>query len=102
MNLPTHNLGHTLDLVLAKNDAPNIYDIEVNDVQLSDHYRVTFNVEADIVKHDMKTITYRNFRAEGVADQFMAEVKEKHELMTRSAINPTMGESINHYNSLII
>ena len=101
VNLPTHNLGHTLDLVLGRNDAPKIYNLDVNDVQLSDHYMVSFKVEADVVKHDMRTITYRNFKAEGVADRFMAEVKEKCELMIKSAVSPTMGESINLYNSCI-
>ena len=101
VNFPTHNLGHTLDLVLAQKDSPKICNLEVNDVQLSDHYMVSFNVEADVVKYDIRTITYRNFQAEGVADRFMAEVKEKHDVMIRSTVNPTMGERISQYNSSI-
>ena len=72
VNLPTHELGHTLDLVLAQDDTLNIYNVESNNVHLSDHYMITFNVEAEVVQYEFRTITYRNFRSVEVGELFMA------------------------------
>ena len=44
---PTHKLGHTLDCVLARQDSPHISHVESNNVSLSDHFMITFDVKAD-------------------------------------------------------
>ena len=99
VNQSTHELGHTLDLVLAQDDALNIYNVESNNVHLSDHYMISFNVEADIEQHDVKTITFRNFRSVEVGELFKAEVREKLADMKESLRNLTMGENIQKYNT---
>ena len=94
VNCPTHELGHTLDFVLARQDSPNISDLETNNMHLSDHFMITFNLEAEVVQQEVRTITFRNFSN---TEQFMLDVKGKHTSLT----NLTMGEAILSYNSTV-
>ena len=96
VNFPTHNLGHTLDFILARNDALIINNVEVNNVHLSDHFMITFNLEADIEQQEIRTATFRNFTN---TEEFKQELKEKYE--SNSLIKPTMGESVVSYNSTL-
>ena len=59
-------------MVLARYDSPNITGTEVRNVELSDHFLITFDVVADIVQHEMKTVTCRNFPD---TEKFLVEVK---------------------------
>ena len=63
VDFPTHKLGHTLDLVLARYDSPNTCDLTPNNVQLSDHFMVNFNVEVTSSKHVIKTVMYRDLKS---------------------------------------
>ena len=62
----THNLGHTLDLVLTKSDSPSIRNLECRDIQLSDHFMVIFESEVEVVKQEQRTITFRNTKEVGI------------------------------------
>ena len=93
---PTHNLGHTIDFILARYDTPLVRNVETNNVQLSDHFMITFDVEADVEQQQVKTITYRKFQD---TEQFMQDVKEKYE--SSSLTRPTMREAIVAYNSTV-
>ena len=44
-------------------------------MHLSDHFMITFNLEAEVVQQEVKTVTFRNFSN---AEQFMLHVKGKH------------------------
>ena len=48
INQPTHCNGHTLDFVLCRDDLP-ISSLQVNDVNLSDHFLISFNANCKIV-----------------------------------------------------
>ena len=99
VDFPTHNLGHTLDLVVARGDGPCIRNVKPNNVHLSDHFMVTFEIEEQVVKHEERIISFRNFKSTDV-DQFMVEVKERYE----SSVPPgdcTMGERVKHYNDIV-
>ena len=96
VNFPTHKLGHTLDLVLARCDSPVIKDIAPNNVNLSDHFMINFKVEVSVAKHETKTITYRNF--DSVNDkQFCEDVKQGYRLIP----DGSMGEKVSAYNLLM-
>ena len=73
VDFPTHKLGHTLDIILTHSDSPLIIDVESNEVQLSDHFLLSFtvNVSATIVEY--KTFKYRNIKSVN-NDQFCTDV----------------------------
>ena len=94
----THNQGHTLDVVLARYDSPSITNIDIRNVELSDHYMITFDVEADIVQHEMKTVCHRNFSDH---EKFLSDVKERFETLKHTLSTSTMCESVTTYNSIL-
>ena len=96
VNFPTHQLGHTLDVVLARYDSPKIINIEASNVQLSDHYMVTFDVEAEVVKHEIKTVICRNFSNN---EKFVEDVREKYESLKQTFVTSTTSESVTQYNN---
>lgn len=68
---PTHLRGHTLDVVITKDDCDLVSDISVTDPGLCDesgnlkrdHFAVSFCVSAAKPTFQKKTITYRKLRA---------------------------------------
>ena len=50
INFPTHKLGHTIDVILARSDSPFIDGILPNDVKLSDHFLLEFKVSISALK----------------------------------------------------
>ena len=75
VDVPTHKLGHTLDSVLARSDSPIISDIFPNNVLLSDHFMVCFNVLVSAPKIESKIVRYRNLKDVDF-EQFKRESKE--------------------------
>ena len=73
---PTHKLGHTLDCVLARHDSPGISHVECNNVSLSDHFMITFDVKADVQQHEYKTISFRKIRS-AETEKFVSEAEGK-------------------------
>ena len=76
VDIPTHKLGHTLDLVLTRCDSVEIRNLVAKDVQLSDHYMVSFDLEAAVLQHETKTITYRNLKSVN-CEQFSRDLQLK-------------------------
>ena len=75
---PTHKLGHTLDVVIARYDSPSICELTSNNVHLSDHFMVNFKVEVTSSKHETKTVMYRDLNSVN-NEQFSTEVKQIYE-----------------------
>ena len=96
VDFPTHREGHTLDLVLTRNSIPKITNLMSNNVHLSDHYILLFDVEAEILKHEDKVITYRDLKAIDNI-HFSEEVKQKLQVTTASSF----GERISEYNKVM-
>ena len=48
VSFPTHNLGHTIDFILTRHGSPVVRNVEPNKVLLSDHFMITFNLEAEV------------------------------------------------------
>ena len=63
INTPTHVKGHTLDILLTCNDYPVLSDVQCNDVQLSDHFLITFKATLNFQRNDIKTISFRNIKS---------------------------------------
>ena len=58
---PTHNLGHSLDCVLTRRDTLEITNLVSDNVQLSDHFMIHFDIKVEVLKYEEKT--YRNLKA---------------------------------------
>ena len=93
VDFPTHKKGHTLDLVLTRSDSPIITNLVSNNVNLSDHYMLIFDIEAEVLKHEDRTITYRNLKAID-NECFANDVK----LKMQAAVDETFGGRVSRYN----
>ncbi len=54
---PTHDCGDTLDLVISR--GITITDLVVSDINVSDHYRVSFNVSLNTIRNHSEAIIKR-------------------------------------------
>ena len=61
-NIPTHRKGHTLDFILTREQSPVISDIRVDDVNLSDHFLITFKASYELLSSSFKTFSYRDLK----------------------------------------
>ena len=59
INAPTHNKGHTLDVVIFRQEDIEIGDVEIEDAGISDHFMLRFKAGCVVTKNYYKTITYR-------------------------------------------
>ena len=63
ITVPTHKMGHTLDIVATFNNNPSVTSINANEYEgVSHHYLVDFNLICSVEEKEYKTITYRNIR----------------------------------------
>ena len=65
---PTHNKGHTLDLIISK--GLNISEVEVTDVALSDHSCVFFESYISVHKNVEKEVTTKRYLTENIREMF--------------------------------
>ena len=92
----THNMNHTLDLVLTPKDSPLIHNLVCDDVQLSDHFLIVFEAEVEVVKQEEKSISYRNIKAVDT-DRFTQELK----LRLQNETSDIFEERVTNYNSVV-
>lgn len=59
---PTHIKGHTIDVIITRNDKSAVSDIVITNYSLSHHFLIDFVFNADVVEATTKTITYRNVK----------------------------------------
>ena len=96
VHVPTHNLNHTLDLVLTRDGCSKVSKLTVEDVQLSDHFLISFDYEVEVVQCKEKTITYRNLKSVDM-EQFSSELKEK----LTDRMRGSFGERVDIYNDTL-
>ena len=60
---PTHKSGHTLDLMISRNDDELLSSIEALDHGFPDHYAVLTSLLVKKPPLPRKTITYRNIKS---------------------------------------
>ena len=59
---PTHNHGHTLDLVITRTDDETINKTAVTDRLISDHSAITLSLNTSRPPRPTKTVTFRSFK----------------------------------------
>ena len=59
---PTHNHGHTLDLVITRTDDETINETAVTDPLISDHSAITLTLNTSRPPRPKKTVTFRSFK----------------------------------------
>ena len=93
VNLPTHSKGHTLDFILCRDDLPKISSLKVEDVNLSDHFLISFTANCTAAKTEYKTSTCRNIKSIDI-EKFKADVLNS---LTGSNFT-SFGDKISFYN----
>ena len=58
----THRKGHTLDIVITPDRESFLQDVNVTDIDLSDHFLIDFQILKEPAVPQTKTITYRSTR----------------------------------------
>ena len=95
---PTHNMGHTLDIVATFHDKPNLSRIDINEYEdISDHFMVDFEINCLPEEREMKEIRYRNTR--GIDHEKLAsEIKSRW-----GGVNSqeSFGENVTRYSELM-
>jgi len=82
VNVPTHVAGHTLDVVITRDNDNTVSNINVYDPVLSnsngniskDYFAVTFNARASRPPPTRKTVTYKKLRSIDI-DSFKTDIK---------------------------
>lgn len=59
---PTHIKGHTIDVIITRNDKSAISNVAITKYNLSHHFMIDFVFKAEIIEASTKTITYRNVK----------------------------------------
>lgn len=94
VSAPTHKKGHTLDFVLTRNESPSIFDMHVDDVNLSDHFFITFKAQCMVFKSEYKTFHHRNLKSIDI-DLFRNELTDTLNQLNQS----DFGAKIDFYNT---
>ena len=91
---PTHRMGHTLDFVLTRKDSPLVSQVNVDDVNLSDHFFITFQAQCMMSKSEYRTFSSRNLKSINL-QEFRNELTEILEQSDFSAF----GDKVEFYNT---
>ena len=93
---PTHIKGHTVDLVLSRQeDKLKLCDVKKGDL-ISDHYTVVCNLSLPSAKPAKRRITYRNIKSLNI-DQFRSDIKQLP--LYENFMNLTLDELIDAYQT---
>ena len=57
---PTHNKGHTLDLIITSSDTNFLTEVNVTEIDLSHHYLIDSKLLAEVQTYQQKIVTYRS------------------------------------------
>ncbi|XP_063052378.1 uncharacterized protein LOC134447024, partial [Engraulis encrasicolus] len=93
---PTHNKGHTLDLVCSIGTPP--LHLECTDLAISDHRTILFTVNVPYRRqHCSRTITFRNIK--NVSLPLLSQTLETHLVAPDSA--SSVDTLVEHYNTAL-
>ena len=91
---PTHIKGHTLDLVITPTKDGFLENIEISQLDLSDHFLIDFKLAAESTKRQKKVIRYRSLKNVDVG-KFGDDVKNQLSALHSNV----MGTRMQDYNS---
>ncbi len=94
---PTHNRGHTLDLVCSTGIPPT--NLQCLDLAVSDHHAIAYGVPVTLLpkQHQSRTISFRNLKA--VSAPALSTMIAAH-LATMSS-DPIDGDLVSCYNTAL-
>ncbi|KAK6181763.1 hypothetical protein SNE40_009552 [Patella caerulea] len=97
VNKQTHNRGHILDWIIARESDHIVKDLGVEDIQISDHFPVFCKLN---VTHPERKTTYRNCRnvRKINREEFIKDLANS-DLCTKTPDNAT--DFVNLYNSVL-
>ena len=93
---PTHQKGHTLDVLITRQDEDLISDVKVVDPGLSDHYLVTCTIDFPKAPPVTKKVTYRKIRSIDIG-KFQDDIRNRVNNIRGSDIS----EHVASYNSTL-
>ena len=96
---PTHNRGHTLDLVITKGLKTTISSII--DPALSDHYCIFFTVKADKIKDATTHVTKKRFLTPEVAENFKSIMMKMNTTTTNQEKHSDSTDLVTAFNTKI-
>ena len=97
VSLPTHRLGHTLDLVITRSNDNLISDLVVNNPLVSDHHVVHFDILTSKPSLPKKSISYRCFKKLDLS----AFKKDVIQSELSSQISTVPNDLVSSYNSVL-
>ena len=62
VDLPTHIKGHTLDVVITPDKQQFLSDINITEIDLSQHFLINFSIMAAPNIRQQKIVTYRSVK----------------------------------------
>ena len=95
--VPTHEKGHTLDVVITPNIEFYLGNINISKLDLSDHFLVDFNIICEPAERLSKTITYRSIKNADM-EKFRREVKERLDVLPQTN---NMLDRVHDYNTTL-
>ena len=96
VKVPTHKMGHTLDIVATLNSNPLVKDIKAMEYDISHHFLVDFLVTCRPVQRQHKIISYRNTKAIE-SNKFTEDINDKLNKLPQG----TFGEKMKYYNDIM-
>ena len=90
---PTHRKGHTLDFVLTRRVSPVVSSVSVDDVDLSDHFLISFSVSCNISITEFRTFTFRDVKSINID-----VLKEDAISVLQNSDEASFGDKITNYN----
>ncbi len=74
---PTHIKGHTIDVIITRNDKSAVKEVLITQYNLSHHFLIDFVFSAELVESHTKTITYRNIKKVN-CKMFCNDIKQEY------------------------
>ena len=97
VRVPTHKMGHTLDIVATFTFNPTVTNIEAKEYDISHHFFVDFTVTCSPVIKEYKMIHYRNIKA--IDDEEFTNTVNT--LLNGLPREGTFGQKVKRYNEVL-
>lgn len=97
VNFPTHNMGHTIDIIATFDNNPVISNLVANELTISHHYLVNFEVAINAEVRNEKTIWFRKISMIN-SDVFQNNITDK--LIISDCA--TFKENVSMYNEVLM
>ena len=100
VNQITHKRGHTLDFVLTRDQSPMISNLHVDDVNLSDHFLITFQAKCVLKQTVSSTFEFRDLKSIDI-DKFRTDISNTLNLSNSNSFADKMNLYNNQLKSLL-